>query len=434
MPSSFQTAESTNDELLIVAVVSPDRQRRIAATNALAQAGNVEPREFADYPPSAPNVPHPLERGFDAVLVDLDGNRQLALDLVELLCIAGSTIVMVFSAQADPELMLRSMRAGAREFLTLPFKQSIVTDALSRVAAHKQPAPTARKAAGRLLVFFGSKGGVGVTTLACNYAVALAEESQQSTLLIDLNLRLGDAAMNLGLDSAYSVVDALQNSAHLDPKLLSRFIVQHSSGLFVLAAPAELPLTVATTVSIGSLLQVARQQFHYVVVDAGKKIDLKQMHLFEESAVTYLVTQVGIPELRNANRLIAQFSEEHSPKLEVVINRHRSRSMGLTDEHLTKALGRPVQWRIPNDYAAVRKMQSTGTAIVHQESSIAGVMRQMARSICGTPAASAGEAARSFSLSGLHFPWKGSAKGAKPEGSTTESFGAHQPLPDPLLR
>ena len=266
--------------------------------------------------------------------------------------------------------------------------------------------------------------------MASNYAVAMAEESSQSTLLIDLNLNLGDAAMNLGLEPNYSVVDALKNSTRLDANLLSKLVLHHSSGLSVLAAPAELPLMVATDVAIGSLLQVARHQFHYVVVDAGKKIDLKQMNLFEESAVTYLVTQVGIPELRNANRLIAQFTAERSPKLEVVINRHHSRSMGLTEEHLTKALGRPIQWKIPNDYAAVRKMQSTGTAIVHQESPIAGVMRQMARSICGT--SGAGEAARAFSLGGLRLPWKGAAKTAQGEGSKAESLGVRQPFPDPL--
>ena len=221
--------------------------------------------------------------------------------------------------------------------------------------------------------------------------------------------------MNLGLEPNYSIVDALENSTRLDTNLLAKYVLHHSSGLSVLAAPAELPRTVATDVAIGSLLQVARRQFHYVVVDAGKKIDLQQMHLFEESAVTYLVTQIGIPELRNANRLIAQFTADHSPKLEIVINRHHSRSMGLTDEHLTKALGRPIQWKIPNDYAAVRKMQSTGTPIVHQESAIAAVMRQMARSICGTPAAGAGEAARSLSLAGLRLPWKGAARATQAE-------------------
>jgi pilus assembly protein CpaE len=437
MPSLIQPPESLHPKPLIVAVVSPDRQHRIAATDAVAQCGNVEPREFPEYPPNLTNVASLLGQGFDAVLIDLDGNQEYALALVEKLCTEGSTIVMVFSGKADSELILRSMHAGAREFFTVPFTQSSIAKALQWVVAQRQPISTARKADGRQLIFFGSKGGAGVTTVATNFAVAIAEESLQSTLLIDLNLHLGDAAMNLGIDAPYSIVDALQNATHLDAHLLAKLVVRHDSGLSVLAAPAELPANMATNVAIGSLLQVARRQFHYVVVDAGKKIDLKQMHLFEESATAYLVTQIGIPELRNANRLIAQFTADNGPKLEVVINRHQSRSTGLSDEHLAKALNRTIHWKIPNDYAAVRKMQSTAIPIVHQDSSIAGVIRQMARSVCGTSAAREGENARGFSVAGLRFPWKPSAKSAIQEKIKTEP-DQPQPLPhslpEPFLR
>jgi pilus assembly protein CpaE len=211
----------------------------------------------------------------------------------------------------------------------------------------------------------------------------LAEQSDKKVLLIDLNLQLGDAAMNLGLTSTHSVLDALQASAQLDAEMLSSFIVRHSSGLQVLAAPAEFHATQPTNVAIGCLLAAARQRFDYIVIDAGKKIDLRQMHLLEESAIAYLVTQVGIPELRNANRLIAQFSMESSPKLEVVVNRYQSHFLGLTERHIAKALGRPVQWKIPNDFAAVQVMQRTGTPIVHGDSPIAQVILQMALSACG---------------------------------------------------
>lgn len=437
MSSLIQTSESLHDGPLTVAVVSPDRQHRIAATTALAQCGNVDPREFPDYPPNLDNAASLLGQGFAAVLVDLDGNPQYALALVEKLCIEGSAIVMVFSGHADSDLILSSMRAGAREFFTVPFTQSTIAKALQWVATQHKPTSTARKVDGRLLVFFGSKGGVGVTTVATNFAVALAEESRQSTLLIDLNLHLGDAAMNLGIDSPHSIVDALQNSTRLDSSLLSKLVVRHDSGLSVLAAPAELPATVATNVAIGSLLQAARRQFQYVVIDAGKKIDLKQMHLFEESATAYLVTQVGIPELRNANRLLTQFSADCGPKLEIVINRHHSRSTGLSDEHLAKALNRSIQWKIPNDFAAVRKMQSTAIPIVHQDSAIAGVIRQMARSICGTSAAKEGEGARGFSMAGLRLPWKSAAKSSNPEKSNAEPDRSQHPphsLPEPFLR
>jgi len=236
-------------------------------------------------------------------------------------------------------------------------------------------------------------------------------------VLIDLNLNLGDAAMGLGIDAPYSIADALENSARLDSNLLSKLVVHHSSGLCVLAAPAQFTSSKSGASEFGYLLAAARQLFSYVVVDAGKKVNLEQMHLLDESATAYLVTQVGIPELRNANRLIAQFTVDRSPKLEIVVNRHRSRSLGLTEEHLAKALARPIQWRVPNDFKAVSEMHRSGTLIVDQDLPIGHVIRQMARSACGLPASLGSEISRSFSKGVFRLPWKDAARRLSPDRS-----------------
>jgi len=389
MPRPPHTPDSTpialRDGALLLAVISPDRQRHILASGALARCGNVHIRDIDADTATIEEVRDRLGQSFDGVLIDLDVEPRRALALVEGLCIDSALIVMVFSSRIDPELLLHAMRAGAREFFTVPFQHDAIAKALVWVSAHRRPAPPTKCANGRLRIFFGSKGGVGVTTLACNFAAALATRSEQSTLLIDLNLLLGDAALNLGILAPHSVADALEHAQHPDAKLFDSLLVRHSSGLSVLGAPEEVPNTVPSGAQIGKLLAVARLQFDNIVIDAGKKIDLRQMHLFVSSATAYLVTQVGIPELRNANRLIAQFSPEDSPKLEIVINRYQSRFLGLTDEHLAKALTRPVRWKIPNDFKAVSAMQTTGMPFVFQDSSIAAVIRQMADAACKAP-------------------------------------------------
>jgi pilus assembly protein CpaE len=292
---------------------------------------------------------------------------------------------MVYSEQADPELLVRCMRAGAREFLTMPFAPGTMADALARVSALRTADRPSRKKNGRLLVFLGAKGGSGVTTLACNFAVSLAEVSKQKTLLIDLNLPLGDAAINLGIKAEHSIVDALQNSSKLDLNFLNTLLVEHNSGLFVLAAPGELAPTYVSAEAIDKLLDVARQGFDYVVVDAGSRLDLQREHLFDSSATIYLVTQIGIPELRNSHRLIALLSTTGSPKLEIVINRYDPRSMEIDEEHITRALTRKAQWKIPNNYASVRRMQNTAIPLIEGDSDIAHVIRQMTYAITGQP-------------------------------------------------
>ena len=413
----------THHPSLLIAGISPDRQRRIAASSALARCGNVLTRDFEPDAVPLEETRRLFGHPFDGILIDLDGDPRHALALVEGLCIDSTFIVMAFATRPDPELMLQAMRAGAREFFTLPFNQQAVTHALTWIAAHRRPTAAPKQAKGRLHIFLGSKGGVGVTTVACNFAVALATQSKQSTLLIDLNLLLGDAALNLGIHTPHSVADALRNTANLTPDLLHSFLARHSSGLSLLAAP-DMPQALPSGAEIARLLAVARQQFDNIVIDAGKKIDLRQMNLFAPTATAYLVTQVGIPELRNANRLIAQFAADDGPKLEIVVNRYQSRFLGLTDEHLNKALTRPMQWKIPNDFKAVSTMQSTGKALVNLDSPIATVLRQMAQAACDSTGSAAGKPTRGNSAFEFRLPWKAPTRPLNPDESFAESVRA----------
>jgi pilus assembly protein CpaE len=372
-----------------VAVISPDKQRREAATRALGECPNTQIQEFDSCRCDPNEEPCKLNRDFDAIIIDLDSDPECALNLVKCVHANGLATVMVYSAKSDPDLMLKCMRAGAREFLTLPFKPGAMVEALARASSLRSADRLAKKTDGKLLVFLTAKGGSGVTTLACNFAVSLAQESRQKTLLIDLGLPLGGVALNLGIKTEHSIVDALQDLERLDADFLSRMLEKHGSGLSVLAAPSEMAPEQVSDEAIDKLLEVARQEFSYVVVDGGSKLDLQHTHLFDKSATIYLVVQVGLAELRNSNRLISMLSAPGGPKLEIVINRYDPQSQEIAEEHITEALTRPAEWKIPNDYAAVRLMQNTATPLIQDDSEISRAIRQMARSVCVPSAAPA---------------------------------------------
>ena len=381
-----QYPDSLGSDAVSIALIGPDEERRKAAVSALAGCQGGEIREFSSYPPSLDDVPRLLEQHYDVIIIDLDSYPEYALELVESICANGLATVMVYSMKTDPDLLVRCMRAGAREFLTLPFAQSTMAEALIRAAARRPAVRTPKKAGGRLLVFLGAKGGDGVTTLACNFAVALAQESSKSTLLIDLDLPLGDAALNLGISADYSTVNALQNSGRLDSSFLSKLLVKHSSGVSVLAAPGKFPQFNAPHDAVDRLISVARQDFDNVVVDMGSRLDLAGTSLFKDGSTVYLVIQASVAGLRNSNRVISQFFTTEIPRLEIVINRFEPRGMGVAEDQITKALTRPVQWKIPNDYSAVRRMQSTAVPLAMEDSPISRLIRQMARTACGLPA------------------------------------------------
>ena len=226
-----------------------------------------------------------------------------------------------------------------------------------------------------------------MTTVATNFAVALAQHPSQKTLLIDLDLPLGDAALNLGIISEYSTIDALQALDRLDGSFLSGLLMEHSSGLKVLAAPGRYVQYQVTDAAIDRLLTVARQEFDNVVIDLGSKVDLTGTVLFKEANAIYLVTQMGIPELRNSNRLISQVFSSGGPKLEIVINRYETSALGVSEEHITKALTRPAKWKIPNDYASVKRMQVNATPLVLTDSAVSRKILQMAGEVTGELAA-----------------------------------------------
>lgn len=370
-------------EDLSIAVISPSEGHRLETMHAMNGCAGAYVSEFSSYTPGVGDLPATLDEDYDVIIIDLDGDAESALDLVENIGVNGVATVMVYSESSDPELLVRCMRAGAREFLTLPFSPDVVAEALVRAAARRPVARPPKKAAGKLYAFMGSKGGAGTTMLACNFAVALAKESGDKTLLIDLDLPLGDAALNLGIAAEFSAIDALQQVDRLDAKFLEQLLVKHSSGLWVLAAPGRFVQFRADNEGINRLLYVARHEFDNVVVDMGSRLELMATTAYKEATTMYLVTQASIPELRNSNRLITQFFSAQVPKLEVVINRFESRMMGVSEEHITKALTRAAHWKIPNDYASVKNMQISAKPLVLSDSAISRQVRLMVSAVTG---------------------------------------------------
>jgi len=144
-------------------------------------------------------------------------------------------------------------------------------------------APPLERTARKLLHSL-EKGGVGTTTIASNFAVTLAQESGQSTLLIDLGLPLGDAALTWYDGRVFRRLMRWKTRTVSMP-VFCRHAARHSSGLSILAAPTEFAAYEPSLEAIDRMIAVARQTFDYVVVDAGTRMDLKDARFFDESSV-----------------------------------------------------------------------------------------------------------------------------------------------------
>jgi pilus assembly protein CpaE len=383
MPNERNGSDPSEGPVLTVAILDSDPQRRKAAAEALAGHQNLQVTEISSFPAKVEELAQLLPKTYSVVLFNADCDRNLAFDLAEKLTANPHTYVMAYSSRSDTKMAVHVMRAGAREFFTTPVDPAEISAAMDRAAAHYAATAPKTKTDSRLFVFMGTKGGCGVTTLAANFALALAQESEGNTLLIDFGLPLGDAAINLGIKTEYSVVSALQLTDRLDARLLTQLVVKHNTGLSVLASPSEFTDSTTSLESIDKLVAVAREGYEFVVVDVGSRIDLLNTSLYDKSAIVYLITQVGISEMLNANRMVSKFFFTRDHSLQIVLNRYKPSDLLFDERKITEALTRPAQWKVPDDYAAARRTRETSSPMVLVDSAIARTIREMAKTAAG---------------------------------------------------
>src|SRR5579863_5810111 len=155
MSTFMRDTESLSMSALSLVLIGPSEDRRRALAKALAGPQANIARELKHYP-QLDELTELIEEDFDVVIVDLDPNPEQALDVVENLCGRDSSVtLMVYSAHADPELLVRCMRAGAREFLTEPVLPSSIAEALVRASVRRDEVRRYKRASGKLLVFVG---------------------------------------------------------------------------------------------------------------------------------------------------------------------------------------------------------------------------------------------------------------------------------------
>lgn len=132
-----------------VALIGPDNARRSVVAKAVSVSEDRSVQEFGAYPAQLADLPHMLETRFDIVMIDLDSDQSYALEIVEKIAAISDVTVMVYSTRNDPSLVMRCMRAGARDFLPIP--ADAVRDAEKGTEAGPEQAAPPRAAAPRVL-------------------------------------------------------------------------------------------------------------------------------------------------------------------------------------------------------------------------------------------------------------------------------------------
>src|SRR5215510_833221 len=164
-------------------------------------------------------------------------------------------VIFATGQSTSADFVIEVIRAGALEFIRRPVERDDLISALEKVVRLRRGAPGARQP-GHVPSVFSTKGGLGVTTMATNLAVCLAERAQGSTILVDLDTRQSDVTTFLNLQPSYSILDALENLDRLDESFLRGLVSKHSSGLAILPGPSRMERSHLTAEQVQAGLDV----------------------------------------------------------------------------------------------------------------------------------------------------------------------------------
>jgi pilus assembly protein CpaE len=307
----------------------------------------------------------------DLAVVDIRSGTSTSVEAIERLRASWpSTSIFAVAASAEPDQILRAMRAGANEYLAWPRGEPATAlsepfqTALKRTIDRNRPNKDSARS-GVTLSFFGSKGGAGTTTLAVNSAIDIARLSKRPTLIVDLHQFTGEVALFLGVRPRFTVIDALDNLHRLDQEFMRELVVRHKSGLDILAGGDQIDRPGANDApAVEQLLQMLGRSYDFIVVDAGTVTGaVADVAVFAADTI-YLVANPDIASVRNAHRIVDRFEQLGAGKdrLRILLNR-MSEQHQIGPKQIETTLGHSLHMSFPSDYSVVSAAMNSGVPL-----------------------------------------------------------------------
>lgn len=288
-------------------------------------------RQFLTQPDSA-------HLKFVAVAIDTEDESNLAqiADVIRA-AIKQDVKVIVIAEEVSPIALHQLLKLGAEEFVPYPIPDGALHDALERMKKPPAPPPPAAGTAptlkatgdreGVILPVQGMAGGTGATTFAVNLAWELAiidKKTPPRVCILDFDLQHGSVSTYLDLPRREAVYEMLSDTASMDNDSFMQALQPFNEKLHVLTAPADLlPLDIVQSADIAKVLNAARTNFDYVVVDMPKTFVQWTETVLHEAHVYFAMLEHDMRSAQNTLRIIRALKGEELPfeKLRYVMNR-----------------------------------------------------------------------------------------------------------------
>jgi pilus assembly protein CpaE len=328
------------------------------------------------------------QRHVDVVFVAVEGlTEPLLAQLDRTIRREQHTDVIGTAPKADPEIMLRAMRAGIQEFLVRPVNPVELAAALERQNRRSKGAGTA----GSLFACYSAKGGLGVSSIAANLGFALAAtHKKQRVAVADLVIPNGEQRLHFNASVAYDIGEVATKPDRLDQELLNSVLAPVRDGIWLLASSEDPEVDEMVDAAMANqILQQLRSSFHYTVIDCDRQLNDRTLAALDAADRIVLVTQLNVSALRSTQRSLGIFRRLGYPneKLCVVVNRLQSGEV-ISVSDAVDALKTDIYFKLPNDYKTMAEAMSRGVsaAEVDPQSKIAAAFATLATKLSGADA------------------------------------------------
>jgi pilus assembly protein CpaE len=312
-----------------------------------------------------------------ALVVDVRGQSQLPAGLPAFRKLHPSTGVVLVASTLEPRLMLDAMRAGVNECVQEPLSADVLDQAIRRVVHGHQPQQT-----GQVFAFVGAKGGVGTTTLTVNTAAMLSRVTKDAVLVIDFHVGQGDAALFLGAEPRFSVLDALENIHRIDEAFFRSVVEKTKAGIDLLAASDRLGHAPIDAERVRALIDFAASRYRYVLLDLSRS-DTATLDTLEVVSTMVVVTSQELPSLRSAGRLAHMLRARYgSSRVMAVMNRFDRRAE-LAHADVERVIGDTVKHVIPSDYRVALEALNVGKPVALEPGALSDSFRRLAGDLGG---------------------------------------------------
>ena len=292
--------------------------------------------------------------------------------------------VILLASGDSAGLLEEALEDGVADLIPLPQLTENVVFAIRKACHHGRRAQNADGRRGRVITVFSPKGGVGKTVVSTNLAATFCKSMGKSTLLLDLDLQFGDAAIMLGLQPEKTIYDLVVAPGELDSEKLAGYTTKHASGLEILPAPlrpedAEL----VTESKLARLLEVARESYDIIVVDTSPFFHGPMLATLDRTDELLMLCGLDVPTLKNV-RLSMQTLELLSfpaSRIRFVLNRANSK-VGMKKSEVEGALDVKIGFEVPSDRAVpIGVNRGAPPAIADTGSDFAKAIRVVAKSL-----------------------------------------------------